>query len=180
MQQWPTQAAVLAGTSIFGNPRNRKDPARASAAWESANLTTITPPFRMTYAGKAVRVIRVHKACAASLLRVLQNLLTAATRINPKNPQAVLDEAGVSIFGGVVMYRLMRGGSSLSIHSYGAAIDLDPARNGLYDQTPNFAKYPWVLAAFAAEGWRWGGDWDGDGSSADERKADGMHWQATA
>lgn len=176
---FPTQAAVLSNKSIYGDPRGR-DHTKMSAAWEAANITRITPPFRMTYAGKPVtKGIRVHKLVAASLSRVLDRLLAAATRMNPKNPQAVLDEAGVSIFGGCVDYRLMRDGNSLSIHSYGAAIDLDPARNGLYDKTPRFANYPWVLAAFKAEGWRWGGDWNGNGSSADERKPDGMHFQAT-
>jgi hypothetical protein len=49
----------------------------------------------------------------------------------------------------------------------------------MYDRTPRFAEFPEVLKAFADEGWRWGGDWNGNGSSADERMADGMHWQAT-
>lgn len=172
---WPTQAEVLANTSVYGDPRG-KDRTRMSATWESKNIVRITPPFRMTYAGQPItRGIRVHRHCAASLARVLENLRDAAG-----GKQATLDHWGVSIFGGVVDYRLMRGGSSLSIHSYGAAIDLDPARNGLYDRTPRFAEFPAVLAAFRAEGWRWGGDWNGNGSSADERKADGMHWQATA
>lgn len=176
---WPTQAAVLANTSVYGDPR-AKDRTRMSPKWEAGNIVYISPPFRMTYAGQPVKKIRVHKHCAESLLRVLNNLLAAATKINPKDPQATLDYVGASIFGGCVMYRLMRGGDSLSIHSYGAAIDLDPARNGLYDKTPNFANHPWVVKAFKDEGWRWGGDWNGNGSSADERKADGMHFQATA
>lgn len=176
--KWPTQQEVLSNKSVYGDPRG-PDRTRMSLKWERENITTITPPFRMTYAGKPIKRIRVHKYCAESLLRVLRDLLASAAKINPKNPQAVLDEAGVSIFGGVVQYRLMRGSNALSIHSYGAAIDLDPARNSLYDRTPNFANYPWVLEAFRKEGWRWGGDWNGNGSSADERRADGMHWQAT-
>jgi hypothetical protein len=174
MPHWPTQAQVLANTSLYGDPRGR-DRTTMSPTWELKNITRITPPFRMTYAGQPItKGIRVHKNCAASLLMVLGNLLHAA-----KSRQETLDHWGVSIFGGCVMYRLMRGGDSLSIHSYGAAIDLDPARNGLYDKTPRFAEFPEVLGAFALEGWRWGGDWNGNGSSADERRADGMHWQAT-
>lgn len=175
---WPTQAEVLSNKSVYGDPRGR-DRTKMSPAWEAANIVYIVPPYRMTYAGKPVKRVRVHKHCAASLLRVLDKLLESATMIDRKNPQKVLDHAGVSIFGGVVQYRLMRGGNSLSIHSYGAAIDLDPARNGMYDKTPNFADHRWVLAAFKSEGWKWGGDWNGNGSSADERMADGMHWQAT-
>lgn len=176
---WPTQAEVLGNKSAYGDPRSPKDRTKMSASWEAANIVKIVPPFRMTYAGKTIKVIRVHRLCAESLSRVLDKLLASATRLNPKSPQSLLNKSGASIFGGVVMYRLMRGGNSLSIHSYGAAIDLDPARNGMYDKTPNFANYPWVLEAFASEGWKWGGDWNGNGSSADERLADGMHWQAT-
>ncbi len=174
MKFWPTQAEVLSNRSVYGDPRG-KDRTRMSPTWELKNIVRITPPFRMTYAGQPItRGIRVHRHCADSLLRVLNNLHRAA-----KGKQETLDHWGVSIFGGVVDYRLMRGANSLSIHSYGAAIDLDPARNGLYDRTPRFAEFPEVLDAFAMEGWRWGGDWNGNGSSADERKADGMHWQAT-
>jgi hypothetical protein len=174
MNQWPSQAAVLSGKSIYGNPMNPKDRTKMSPAWERANIVLISPAFRMTYAGTPIKKIRVHKHCAQSLSRVLGNLLVAA-----KHKQETLDHWGVSIFGGVVNYRLMRGGNRLSMHSYGCAIDLDPARNGMYDRTPRFAEFPEVLAAFAKEGWLWGGDWNGNGSSADERAADGMHWQAT-
>lgn len=165
MNQWPTQAAVLNNVSIYGDPRSR-DRTRMSPVWERENLVVITPPFRMTYAGQKIGRIRVHRHCAQSLLRVLNNLKDAAG-----GKQKVLDHWGVSIFGGVVNYRLMRGGNRLSIHSYGAAIDLDPARNGLGDQTPNFANHPEVLEAFAKEGWLWGGSWS---------RKDGMHWQATS
>lgn len=175
---WPSQAEVLSGKSIYGNPRG-KDPTVMSPAWEAANIIRITPPFQMTYAGKPVKTIRIHKACADSFLRILNALLASARKENPRDPQSVLDHWGVSIFGGVVMYRLMRGLNELSMHSYGCAIDLDPARNALRDTTPRFAEFPQVLKAFADEGWRWGGDWNGNGSSAEERRADGMHWQAT-
>lgn len=170
---WPTQEEVLSNKSVYGDPRGR-DKSRSSTAWEAANIIYIKPPFRMTYAGQVVSRIRVHRYCAGSLLRVMNSLNTAA-----KENQKTLDHWGVSIFGGCVMYRLMRGLNQLSIHSYGAAIDLDPARNGLGDKTPRFAEFPEVLKAFDDEGWRWGGDWNGNGSSLDERRADGMHWQAT-
>lgn len=170
---WPTQAAVLSNKSIFGDPRGR-DPSRPSPAWERMNIVYIRPPFQMTYAGAPIPRIRVHRHCADSLLRVFGELKKAAG-----GKQETLDHWGVTIFGGCVQYRLMRGLNTLSIHSYGAAIDLDPVRNGLGDRTPRFAAFPEVLRAFDTEGWRWGGDWNGNGSSLDERRADGMHWQAT-
>jgi len=173
MNDWPTQDQVLSGKSIYGNPKGRNVTAM-SPGWEAANIVAIEPPFRMTYAGTPIKRMRVHRLCATSLARVLCSLKDAA-----RGNQAILDYWGVSIFGGVVAYRLMRGGSNLSIHSYGAAIDLDPARNGLGDTTPRFAQFPEVLAAFKKERWTWGADWDGDGSTANERRPDGMHWQAT-
>jgi hypothetical protein len=57
------------------------------------------------------------------------------------------------------------------MHSYGAAVDFDPDRNGLGDPTP--AMDPRVVAAFKAEGWTWGGDWS-------PRNRDGMHFQAAS
>lgn len=159
MTAWPMQKDC---DRFYGNPRGANG--RPSAKWESENLVSIRPPYRMTYAGRPVSGIRVHKKCAESLKRVLDRIWQAAG-----NDQATVDRWGASIYGGAYNFRLMRGGNSLSMHSWGCAIDLDPARNGLGDQTPHFANVPEVLAAFAAEGWEWGGDWS---------RRDGMHWQA--
>lgn len=157
---WPNQAGRNA---YYGNPRGR-NPANPSPTWEKANLVRIVPPYRMTYDGRPVSSIRIHKKCAASLSRIFAAIWEASG----KN-QSVVDGWGASIFGGTYVYRLTRGGNSLSSHSWGCAIDLDPARNGLGDATPNFAKVPAVLKAFADERWTWGGDWS---------RPDGMHWQA--
>jgi hypothetical protein len=170
---WPTQTEVLAGGSIYGNPRGKNG--LANVTWERQNLVYVKAPFIMRFAGQPLsKGMKIHVACSASLARVMQAIWSAAGQ-----KQSVIDKWGVSIYGGGHNFRLMRGGNSLSMHSYGCAIDLDPARNGFHDRTPNFANVPEVRKAFADEGWRWGGDWNGNGSSADERQADGMHWQAT-
>lgn len=156
---WPNQSGCDA---YYGNPRGRNG--RPSPAWEAANLTTIKPPYRMTYAGKPISSIRIHKKCAASLERILNAIWMASGK-----KQSVVNAWGANIYGGAYNYRLMRGGNSLSMHSWGCAIDLDPARNGYGDSTPHFAAVPEVLKAFADEGWEWGGPWS---------KADGMHFQA--
>ena len=169
----PKQSEVLAFRSPYGDPRGRGG-AQASPKWEAVNLVPVRPPFLMTYAGDPVRSLRFHKACAADFARLFQLLLDAA-----RGNQATLDQWGVSITGGSYVYRLMRGLNTLSMHSFGCALDLDPARNGLADRTPRFAEFPEVLKAFRASGLCWGGDWDADGSTADERRPDGMHLQAT-
>jgi hypothetical protein len=45
--------------------------------------------------------------------------------------QQQMDEFGLNIFGGCYNYRLKRGGTTLSMHSWGAAFDFDPIRNQL-------------------------------------------------
>lgn len=172
--QWPSQAAVLAGKSVYGNPKSRSVGV-GSAVWEAENLIYVKAPFAMTFAGQALRLgCKVHRHCAPSLARVFRNLMDAAN-----GDQKLLKHWGVTTYGGGHVFRLMRGGSNLSMHSYGCAIDLDPANNGLSDRTPRFAQFPDVLDAFKAENVRWGGDWNGNGSTADERRCDGMHWQWT-
>lgn len=160
---WPLQSQLDA---FYGDPRGLNG--RASPKWERANLTHIAPPFRMTYASKPINAITIHRKCSDSLSRVLAAIWEAA-----KHDQKVVDAWGASIFGGANCYRLMRGGSNLSTHSWACAIDLDPARNAFHDVTPHFAEAPQVLQAFADEGWTWLGARPG-------RACDGMHWQATA
>jgi hypothetical protein len=118
----------------------------------------------MTYADKPISTILVHRKCSESLLRVFDAIWKAADF-----KQKTVDAWGASVFGGSYNFRLMRGGNRLSMHSWGCAIDLDPARNGFGDSTPHFAQVPQVLEAFASEGWAWGGPWG---------KPDGMHFQA--
>ena len=51
-------------------------------------------------------------------------------------------ELGIDLFGGCFNFRKMRGGSDWSRHSWGVAIDLDPARNLLKEtaRTARFAR----------------------------------------
>jgi hypothetical protein len=109
--------------------------------------------------------IRVHKKCADSLTRVLQAIL------DRYGSQAAVERARMHLYGGCYNFRLMRGGSKLSIHSWGAAIDLDPERNGLgvtWRDNAGMMPMP-VVEAFAAEDWVWGGLW---------KRGDAMHFQA--
>jgi len=156
---WPLQSECDA---FYGNPRGING--HPSKSWMQANLTRVTPLFRMTYAGQPVKSITIHRKCADSLQRVLDAVWTSSG-----HNQVLIDSWGMSIFGGSFNYRLMRGLNRLSMHSYGCAIDFDPARNGLGDTTPWLKECPLVLDAFAQEGWVWGGKWS---------RPDGMHFQA--
>jgi len=155
MPTWPLQKDC---DTFYGNPRGGTG--KASASWESANLTLVKCPWVLRYDGKPVKGLRVHKKCAESLQRVL-----AAIWDRLGHDQAEIDRIGMSIYGGGYNFRKMRGGSALSMHSWGCALDFDPARNGMGDTTPNMDKR--VVEEFEREGWEWGGHWK-----------DGMHFQA--
>ena len=65
----------------------------------------------------------------------------------------------------------------LSMHSFGTAIDVNPAVNGLYymhdgrnPQSPYYLPDE-VIDIFKKYGWVWGGDWD--------EYVDTMHFQYT-
>ena len=161
---WPLQSECDA---FYGNPRNSRDPSRASPKWESENLVRVKPPFVVYYEGKPVRAgMLVHEKVADSLMKVF----TAIWKKSGES-QAKVDAWGISNYAGAYNFRMMRGSSRLSMHSWGCALDFDPDRNGMGDTTPHFAEVPEVVAAFEAEGWVWGGRWSG-------KSCDGMHFQA--
>lgn len=110
--RWPTQSEVRSGLSAFGKPGD-----------EDA-LVCITPPYQLYFDGQKVRVIRVHRAIAEVVLAVLKEVLEhyGAERIH---------KLGLDDFGGCYNYRASRGGSSLSMHAWGVALDWMPGENGM-------------------------------------------------
>ena len=110
------------------------------------------------YENKPVKTIRVNKACADSLLRVLTRLEVTAPGILRK-------------YAGCFNNRNMRGGSTPSLHARGAAIDLSAEFNGNHTAWPVAATMPIeVMEEFAKEGWISAGAFWG---------RDAMHFQAT-
>ena len=96
-------------------------------AGNEKNLVSITLPYKMRLAWDVkttVKTMRCHKLIASNLTKVFEELLEAYTY--PK-----LVELGIDLFGGCYNFRLQRGGSKLSTHSWGIAIDLHPVANGL-------------------------------------------------
>jgi hypothetical protein len=164
MNDWPTRGRL---TEFYGNPVNRRDPSKPSQQWESLALVRVIIPWRAVAAWNTslvLKSLRVHLKCKESLSRVFARIWEASGQ-----DQAKIEEWGCHLIGGAYEYRATRGGSRLSTHAYGCAIDLDPARNKHGDSTPNFAEILEVQDAFAAEGWQWGGGWP---------RPDGMHWEA--
>ena len=113
-----------------------------------------------------LRVIRCHRFVAPSLARIL----AAIRRLYPAD--TALLAAGLHLYGGCYAHRLVRGSrTSLSLHAYGAAIDLDPAHNPMGCPASAAAMPPPVVALFEAEGWAWGGRFT---------RPDPMHFEASA
>ena len=102
---------------------------------EGTYLTKIQLPYPMVYDDKQVWNMRCHRLVADKFLAVFNDLLA-------HYGYEKIKELGIDRYGGCFNYRVMRGGTQLSRHSWGVAIDLDPARNLLKEtsKTARFAR----------------------------------------
>lgn len=151
------------------NPWPKSDQASLRAFYgqpgDESQLVYITFPYPMYYGGKPVTRTRCHRKVADSLLRIL-------TRIGKSygNNRGVMEEA--EDYGGIFNFRLKRGGSSYSVHAFGAAIDLDADDNTFKDSWPMQSDTPLeIMEEFAKEGWTSAGAFWG---------YDAMHQEACA
>lgn len=148
---WPKsdQASLY---RFYGNPGDEK------------NLVIVDFPFKTLYEGKEVKKFRCHKKVADSLVRVLKSIGEKYGK-----DRGIMEEA--EDFGGVYNFRNKRGGSSYSVHAWGAAIDLDADDNTFRDSWPMKSDMPFeIMEEFAKEGWLSAGAFWG---------YDAMHQQAT-
>ena len=101
-------------------------------------LVTIKLPYPMRIAWDTkttVNKMRCHKDVADKFTAVFNDLLA-------HYGLAKIQELGIDLFGGCFNFRQMRNGKTWSKHSWGIAIDLDPARNTLKEskRTARFAR----------------------------------------
>jgi len=111
---------------------------RATYGNPGENLVTVQVPYTLRLSWSPnVRVNRVtcNKKVSDSLLAVLEEVKEAYS------PEEIRRH-GFNLYGGCFNNRPKRGGSKLSTHAFGIALDFDPARNGLKstDKTAYFAK----------------------------------------
>tara|TARA_R110002111_G_scaffold37177_1_gene71688 strand:- start:150 stop:932 length:783 start_codon:yes stop_codon:yes gene_type:complete len=114
------------------NPMNRWPRQNSPAFHEfyglrAKNLVTVTVPYEMKIAWDMryrAKKITCHSKVAESLLLVLENV----RNIYGENE---IERLALNRFGGCFNNRLMRGGTQWSTHSWGVALDFDPARNQL-------------------------------------------------
>lgn len=132
------------------------------------HMTKVNLPYTMWMDDTKITSCWMNKICADSLVRVLTHVWDANERDYDK-----IKAQQLHIFSGAWNIRNMRGGSSLSTHAYGLAIDIAAPYNML-GKKPGYNKYSFtedslIVKAFKAEGWVWGGPWS---------RPDGMHFQA--
>lgn len=120
----PTRSDII---KVFGEP-----------ASPSCTAGRCTLPFPFQLAWDREQEVESF-ACHRLLETVLTSIFAEAVRHYGQAAFTVLD---LDQFGGCFNHRKMRGGTSLSVHAWGAAVDLDPLRNQL--------KWGRDKAAFAA------------------------------
>jgi hypothetical protein len=155
---WPVQTPQ-ALSDFYGPAKETGNP----------NLISLTAPYPMVLAWDPSKVqtrITCHVKVKDSVNRVLTKVLDlyGIERIK---------ELRLHYFGGCFNYRLMRGSTQLSTHSWGIALDFDPENNQLKwgrDQAL-FAKPDYV---------NWWECWENEGwvSLGRQRNYDWMHVQA--
>lgn len=149
--KWPhddTESLV----SFFGDPRRKGF---------TNNLVLVKPPWQMTFDGKPIKGVQIHRKCADSLKAVFDDIWEQCDQDEDKLPD------GATIFDGSYNFRPIRGSKRLSTHAFGAALDFDAEHNGM-GKRGNMS--PIVINAFKREGWFWGGDF--------RSRTDPMHFQA--
>ena len=131
-------------------------------------LVKINLPYPMRIAwdtDTTVSTIMCHKLIADRLTSVFNELMV-------EYGYNKIKELGIDLFGGCFNYRRMRNGSAWSMHAWGIAIDLDPARNTLKEtsRTARFARpeYKPMINIFYKHGFE---------SLGVEKNYDWMHFQ---
>src|SRR5512143_336902 len=151
MPKWPHDDTESL-TAFYGRPGTQ------------SNLVLVKPPWRMTYEGRPIKGVQIHRKCAESLKRVFDDI---AEQVD--NDWSQLPPGAVK-FSGSYNYRRIRGSSRVSTHAFGAAVDLDAEDNPMNSRGDKGTMSPIVINAFKREGWFWGGDF--------KSRKDPMHFQA--
>ena len=150
---WPTQdypsMRAFYGKHVLGPDGH------PTSQWEDDHLVVIpTPyPFRLAWETTSiVTKIRCHAKISDALIRVLNRIKDFYKTLD------AIQAVRMDLYGGCYNYRCVRGAAGLSVHAWGAAIDLDPDNNPLGKPwSPGMIPMD-VVDMFKAEGSVWGGD----------------------
>ena len=147
--------------ALFGNPTNSDR--TLNEAWEGTNIRKIAPPdgWQLYYQADQglVRVsgIRLHRLLEDAFIAALDDIWQFARQqigaaATDEQIRAWLHKRRLDQPGGGFNFRKITGGSKLSLHSYGIALDWDPEHNPR--QKPLTRTLPdWWYDIWRAHGW---------------------------
>ena len=179
--QWPLQSQCIA---FYGDPRLPN--------WLEANTIHVPCPWPLHFETDTLTSILIHKKCADSLTRVLNNVWNACGQSVDKINELHYDRYSGSynfrpirsVAYGDVLVPALPGEdlavsptkmdapiSVLSMHAFAAAIDWDAEENMQHSQTHLFTDQSPLIVEFKKEGWVCGIDWVGS-------SIDPMHLQS--
>lgn len=150
---WPYQRDCL---GKFGNPY--------APGWGATHIVHVTCPWQLHMGPLHIPYIKINKIASDSLTRVLNHVWDWSDKDPEKIASIHADQ-----FSGDWVIRQMRGLKSISMHSYGLAVDFDAPHNQLGSRKHFFQAENPLIKAFLDEGWTWGGSWS---------RPDAMHVQA--
>lgn len=119
---WPNERKAAELIEFYGDPVLHSS---INPEWERENIVDLVPPYAMRYSwGPPVTKLRFHKKCrdafGEALLAVKKLYAT----------QSAIEAHRMHLTGGSLMVRLQRGSTNVwSMHSFGAALDIDPQHN---------------------------------------------------
>lgn len=133
---------------VFGNPTEYLE---CKAAWEHSVLEVRKLPRPLPYAylpHTEVTQIRAHRLVVDLMVEAIAKSLEAGVP-----PERLT-------YGGSYCWRAMRGSTRLSLHTWGVAIDIDPANNPMGRPWNSVTGlHPTVVEIFEGLGFTWGGRW---------------------
>ncbi|MCX7898542.1 MAG: hypothetical protein N2444_00365 [Methylocystis sp.] len=130
LERWQDRLRDIETPEEFGVRLLASDVPRQSEAARvygapGTNQVRLELPYPMRLAwnpGEAVRSFTINRLAADSAKRAL-------TKIKDHYGEQRIKDLRLDLFGGCFNNRKMRGGKSLSMHAYAAAIDFDPTNN---------------------------------------------------
>ncbi|MBT9383343.1 M15 family metallopeptidase [Pseudooceanicola sp. CBS1P-1] len=146
-------------------PRQKDMPAfygEAGGAQCTAGKVQLAYPMKIAW-NKAQTVTRF--SCHEKLSEPLTGIFRDALA---HYGQADIERLELDVFGGCYNLRKMRGGAALSVHAYGAAVDLNPEKNQLrwgadraQFAAEDYAAFWRIVMAHGGTpaGYAWGADW---------------------
>ena len=113
-------------------PRDKRPDMDAFYGEPGEHLIQIEPAYQLYYDGKKVPKISVHPKIADAVQHVFQKTLAHYGN--------KIHSLGLDVYDGCYNNRPKRGGSTLSVHAYAAALDFDADNNSLH-QDHNSARF---------------------------------------